>query len=108
MVIGKNLNRWNEEDIDYHYFLLFGSRSNRVVSVSWKANKSQSKPMSSSMAVPALPPLKRKSIFFKFVKSSFCWRSEKSDRGIDTVRNTITGDGCSSKLSLVRVTWRSR
>ena len=40
-IIGKNLERWHEQDIDYHYFLPFGSRSNRVVSVSWQANKGE-------------------------------------------------------------------
>ncbi len=36
-IIGRNLSRWHEEDIDYHYYLPYGSRSNRVVSVSWDA-----------------------------------------------------------------------
>ncbi|HSB32413.1 MAG TPA: hypothetical protein VLD55_12485, partial [Candidatus Sulfobium mesophilum] len=34
-IIGKNLSHWHEEDIDYHYYLPYGSRSNRVVSISW-------------------------------------------------------------------------
>jgi pimeloyl-ACP methyl ester carboxylesterase len=35
-IIGKNLSRWHEEDIDYHYYSPYGSRSNRVVSISWE------------------------------------------------------------------------
>lgn len=36
-IIGRNLARWHEQDIDYHYYQPYGSRSNRVVSVSWDA-----------------------------------------------------------------------
>jgi dienelactone hydrolase len=38
-IIGKNLSHWHEEDIDYHYYLPYGSRSNRVVSISWDEQK---------------------------------------------------------------------
>ncbi len=41
-IIGKNLTRWREQDIDYHYYQPFGTRSNRIVSVEWDAeNKEQ-------------------------------------------------------------------
>ena len=38
-IIGKGLSRWHEEDIDYHYYLPYGSRSNRVASISWDVQK---------------------------------------------------------------------
>jgi dienelactone hydrolase len=38
-IIGQNLSDWHEQDIDYHYYLPYGSRSNRVLSVSWEAKK---------------------------------------------------------------------
>jgi hypothetical protein len=41
MIIGKDLEYWHEQDIDYHYFLPLGSRSNRVVSISWQATKDE-------------------------------------------------------------------
>jgi hypothetical protein len=37
---GHDLSRWHEQDIDYHYYLPYGSRSNRVVSVGWEAHPS--------------------------------------------------------------------
>ncbi|MGC2061692.1 MAG: hypothetical protein WA610_01850 [Thermodesulfovibrionales bacterium] len=36
-IIGRNLSHWHEQDIDYHYYQPYGSRSNRLVSVSWEA-----------------------------------------------------------------------
>lgn len=41
-VIGRDLSQWHEQDIDYHYFLPFGSRGNRVVSIGWEARKKSS------------------------------------------------------------------
>ncbi len=41
MIIGQGLSRWFQKDIDYHYFLPFGSRSNRVMSVSWQAQEGE-------------------------------------------------------------------
>jgi dienelactone hydrolase len=43
-VIGQNLSGWHEQDIDPHYYLPYGSRSNRVVSVSWES-QSESTPV---------------------------------------------------------------
>lgn len=36
-IIGQNLSNWHEQDVDLHYYLPYGSRSNRVVSVSWES-----------------------------------------------------------------------
>jgi len=41
-IVGQNLSLWHEQDIDYHYFQPYGSRSNRVVSVSWEAQSGNS------------------------------------------------------------------
>jgi hypothetical protein len=41
-IIGRDLVQWHEQDIDYHYFLPFGTRSNRVVLIGWKAGKEHS------------------------------------------------------------------
>jgi hypothetical protein len=34
-ITGKNFSHWYEQDIDPHYYLPYGSRSNRVVSLRW-------------------------------------------------------------------------
>jgi hypothetical protein len=39
-ILGRNLSSWREEDIDYHYYLPYGSRSNRVASIRWEAQDS--------------------------------------------------------------------
>jgi dienelactone hydrolase len=39
---GRDLSQWHEQDIDYHYFLPFGTRSNRLVLIGWRAGKERS------------------------------------------------------------------
>ena len=36
---GRNLSEWCEQDIDYHYYTPYGSRSNRVVYVKWESKE---------------------------------------------------------------------
>ena len=36
-IIGQNLAEWYEQDIDYHYYMAYGSRSNRVVFLKWES-----------------------------------------------------------------------